>query len=312
MSNLSKAIVRFLDAKTSVRSEKTVIHYSQTLIPFSEFAAKEWPIQPETINAYLAAAKRRGCQANTIFGYYSALRSFFNWLQQHGQIETNPIPLVEKPQKARLIPRAAKEDALTKLFNRLYLLAANGQGHYQDVRDLAIFSLAFDTGLRVGEIVVLRPEDIDLEQRTAFIQGQKTYTNRVVVFHELTGYTLANWLQVRAEIPLSPNITALFVSQYRNVEWMGLTDWGVRQALKRRCEEVGIFTFGPHTLRHSYAVFALRNGANLLDVQRQLGHTSISTTARYTLVDDEDRVNRHAEHSPYSGLRRMLPGRGEL
>lgn len=300
---LQKAITRFLDAKASARAEKTLIHYSQTLIPFGEFAGGEWPVGPDTINGFLAAAKRRKCKPNTIFDYYAALRTFFNWLQQRGMIEQNPIPMVEKPPRTRLIPRAAKEDALQKLFDRLYTTAAAGRGHWQEVRDLAAFSLAFDTGLRVGEIVALTPADLDLKQRTVFIQGQKTYTNRIVVFHELTARTLEAWLYVRNELlPLPASVTALFVSQYRGQEWIAITDWGVRQALSRRCEEVGISTFGPHTLRHSYAVFALRNRANLLDVQKQLGHYNIATTARYTLVDDEDRVNRHSDHSPLSNL----------
>lgn len=298
---LKKATTYFLDAKGSIRSEKTVTSYSQVLIPFSEFAKGEWPVSPDTINAYLAAAKKRGCKPNTVWDYYRTLKIFFNWLQQRGLVEQNPVLLAERPTKERLIPRAPKELTLQKLFDRLYLIVDNGRGHWADTRDLAMFSLAFDTGLRVGELVGLTPADIDLERRTAFLEGHKTYTNRIVVFHEVTANILALWLAVREILPLPQEIKKLFVSDHRG-GWVAITDWGVRQALRRHCDSLGISINGPHTLRHAYAVYALRNRATLLDVQKQLGHLHISTTSRYTLVDDEDRGKRHDEHSPMAGL----------
>lgn len=313
LSPLDRATTDFLEAK-GLLSAKSVTYYALTLKSFAA-SYPNWPPKADDLNKFLLAAKRRGCKASTIHDYYRALRAWLNWLHERGRLEQNPMPLVEKPAKPRLLPRAPQEETLTKLFDHLRILAHDGRGHWTDVRDLAVWALAFDTGLRIGEIVALDPEDITIndKQRSAFINGQKTHFDRVVVFSPACAKVLLDWIQVRSGLgqlednPLPKEEVSLFVSFQRG-KWGRMTDGGFRQALKKLCkEELGIPHVNPHKMRHGYATYYLRHGGGLNDVQAQLGHASITTTARYVMADDIGRADRHKGFSP---LARLLEGEG--
>lgn len=311
-TTLERAVADFLEAKSG-KSPKTLQGYKSILYQFKAHSAG-WPPTPEAIDSFLNAAKARGLKATTIDDYYRSLKTWLSWLHKRGWLESNPIELAERPPRPHLIPRAPHRDNLRRLFNVLEMAALKGAGSWADIRDLAIFSLAYDTGLRVGELAALKVSDITIEKkrRHAFIPGRKTYNDRTVVFHKVTGKDVSRWLAARAKLPLSSNpassfgpklgppglrMDALFVSEHRG-KWRPFTDWGIRQALDRWCDAADIPHMSPHMLRHGYAVGVLRNRGDLLDIQKQLGHKHITTTARYTQVEDEGRQKRHKKRSP--------------
>jgi integrase/recombinase XerC len=304
---LNAAIADFLEAK-AIRATKTVTYYSLTLRAFAEnFPA--WPPKSADINKFLMAAQRRGCKATTVDDYYRAIRAWLNWLCAMDRLENNPILLVTKPSRPRILPRAPQETTLQKLFSHLGVLAHEGRGHWKDVQNLAAWSLAFDTGLRIGELVALDMEDITIDslRRSAFINGQKTHTDRIVVFSEPCAQAILNWQQVRTGLqdwkddPLPKAETALFTSWQRG-RWGRMTDWGFRQSLKEMCKELEIPHINPHKMRNAYATYYLRHGGALNDVQAQLGHASLTTTARYVMADDIGRGKRHEDFSPFDNL----------
>lgn len=291
----------FLDAKSG-KSPKTLRGYTSILRLFRNHVGPHaWPPTPEHIDSFLNDCKGRGLKEATVDTYYCILKSWCNWLYRRGWLDKNPIVLAEKPPHPRSLPRAPRLQVLQEFFDRLKVAAR--KGHWLDVRALALWGLAVDTGLRIGELTALTVNDVTLEKRrkSAFVKGAKTYQDRTVHFHKRTAKELKHWIKVRAELPLPPGLDALFICYVRG-KWKPLTSWGARQALSRRCEEWGLPHLRPHDFRHAHAVYWIREHGDLLDLQRQLGHTNLSTTERYTRVEDEERGKRHKKRS----IRRKL------
>lgn len=306
---IDRAITDFLQAKSG-KSPKTVLYYQTPLNQFRSFTGYLWPPTPESIDAFLYNCKQRGLKESSVEGYYKALKIWLTWLYKRGKLASNPIELAERPPAPKLLPRAPRLQELEKLFDYLEAVADKGRGHWLDVRALALWSLALDTGLRVGELAALSVKDIFIDEvarrgqkghRSALVKGGKTHTERVVVFHKRTARDIRRWLKVRTGLPFPPTLNALFVSHTRG-KWDALTTWGMRQDLAEHCQRAGITHLTPHQFRSGYAVYSIRNGADLLDVQRQLGHSNIATTSRYLRVDDTGRAERHDVSSPRGKL----------
>lgn len=294
----------FLTAKANTRAYKTFYFYSTGLYAYRDFAPQIWPPTPESIEAYLYSVKKRGLKETSIRGYYKALKIWCTWLVKRGKLTSNPFDQVERPPAPKLLPRVPKEPDLRRLFD--YLRAFAHTGHWPNVRALALWSLAFDTGLRIGELAALTVADVPDDGQTAFVRGGKTHTDRVVFFSQDVAVALRRWLSIRATLPLPANLEALWVDHFirsrHASEWRKFPTGGMRQELRELCLRAGCTHLNPHALRHGYAVYALRNHANISDIQRQLGHTNIATTSRYLMCDDTGRSERHDQHSPFANL----------
>lgn len=303
-SEIDQATGAFLTAKSG-KARKTIQFYELTLRQFRDYSGHAWPPTPEAINAYLSDCKSRKLTVSTIDTYFRALRGWLTWCHKHGYLADNPIELAEKPPHPKLIPRAPKVEILQRLFAFLEIAANKGKGHFLDVRALAIWSVALDTGIRIGELAALTLADVTLEKkrRSIFVAGAKTHQDRNVVIDKRTAKDLRRWLKVRARLPLPPDLDALWICYVRG-EWKGVGAPGIRQALARRCRELDLPHITPHQFRHAYAVMVLRKKGEgrLLDVQHQLGHQSLSTTSRYLRIDESERMRRHKDHSPRGDL----------
>lgn len=301
---LEQHIEIFLTAKASAKSYKTYYFYLTGLYRYRDFAPALWPPTPESIEAYLFSLKERGLKESSIRAYYKAVKIWCTWLVKRGKLASNPFDQVERPAAPKLLPRVPKEPALRRFFD--YLRASAHMGDWLNVRALALWSLAFDTGLRVSELAALTVADVPDDGRAALVRGGKTHTDRMVFFSPDVAVALSRWIRIRATLPLPPGLDALFVSLHRSSKlpskWRGFTTWGMRQDLKAHCCKADVPHLQPHSLRHGYAVFALRNGSNISDIQRQLGHTNIATTSRYLMCDDTGRSERHDAHSPFANL----------
>lgn len=294
----------FLEAKAG-KAPKTVTSYAGLLDLFRAFIGPgAWPVTPEHIDAFMADCKRRNLKVATIDSYFGIIRLWLGWLYKRGKITSNPIALAEKPPAPKSLPRAPRVDHLQEFFRRLDAVAGKGKGHWLDIRALAFWSLTLDTGCRISEITSLSLRDLTIEKghRCAFIQGGKTNRDRLVFFDKRVAKDLKRWLKVRATLPLPTGLNALFVCYVRG-KWGGLTSWGARQALTRRCDEWGLPHLRPHDFRRAYATYSLWQGANRMDVQKQLGHEHMATTERYVQqAQDKGRGKRHKKHSPRGKL----------
>lgn len=288
----------FLHAKAT-KADSTVDFYEVALRQFREHVGPHyWPVTDSAINSYLAACKKRGCKDGTLHAYYRTLRTWLNWLHRRGVISPNPIDLVEEPPQPKPLPKAPPEEDLEKLLAVLDPLCA--LGNWLAIRDRALLGLALDTGLRVSEVARLWVGDVDLKNRQISVARFKTHEGGMVVFSKDAGGVLSDYIQTRFSLGLPLAVQALFVSDRR----AALTASGLRQILKRRLKQAGVTRFNFHRLRHAYAILTLRNGGDLADIQAQLGHKNLATTAIYLKAEPAGRGKRHARSSPLAGLKK--------
>lgn len=309
---IAQHIKKFLQHKSS-RRPATLKFYRAGFKAYREYAGDAWPPTADLIDGFLADLKRQKYTDNTIFAYWRVIRAWCAWLYKSGVIDSNPIPLVDAPgQPRRKIPRSPKSDNLEIFFcfleDRVEQAAMSNHlaSEWRVVHDLAAFSLAYDTGLRLGELSALDLEDLDLEERTVLVRDSKTGDQRIVPFGKHTKGDLRLWLRVRAGLKLPETEAALFVSRRRIGGGFRRSEhWHIRNRLDELCELAGVDRFTPHMLRHAYANQSLSNGANLADLQASLGHASLKTTSIYTMMHLEQRRARSLETSPRSqGARR--------
>lgn len=299
---LAKHIQDFLDAK-SVWRPKTVQYYASPLRQYARHAGPNWPPTDTSVNSFLAAARRRGCKESTVFSYYCALKTWLEWLNKRNRIDNNPMDLVEAIRKPRPIPRGPAEEDVTRLLKYLKGLAESDTWIY--IRDLALLSLALDTGIREGEIARLKLGDIDWASRSINVnEDSKTHRARSVKFSTLADASLTRWKEKRSTLSIPANLKSVFLAVKGPSirEWHSLSAGGVYQILGRKLKQAGVDHFRFHSLRNAYAIYSLRNGASIEDVRKQMGHTNLATTALYTLSDDRGRGERHEQHTPLAGL----------
>lgn len=289
-------LVQFLDAKATL-SPKTLISYRNELSMFARHIGNRWPFTADDINSFLASKKAAGRGMSTITTYYRAINNFSTWLVKRQKLDTNPMDMAERPPNAKPLPRAPQKEDIQVLFS--WIQRRVGRGEWRGIRDVALFSLMIDTGLRVGEVSRLKLGDIDLTRRIVTLRNTKTRSDGTSVFGLGAAANLAAWLEARGKLELPADLkNCLFVGFVRG-KWLNLSENGIRQFLARCCREQDLPHLTPHQLRHGCAVFSLQAGANIIDVQKQLRHRTAQMTLRYLMMADEGREERHLEYSPF-------------
>ncbi|MEO7794186.1 MAG: tyrosine recombinase XerC [Thermoanaerobaculia bacterium] len=289
-------IARFLAHLEGERalSEHTLRAYEGDLVRFLDFLSVEYLSTPEeaidlatidaiAVRSFLAALARdhgRRSQGRAL----SALRTFFRWACRVGEASTNPAQRVRTPKAPQLLPRHLRPGEIEAL------LGAPAGDEPMAQRDRAILELLYATGLRVAELVGLDWRDLELKERVLRTLG-KGGKERMVPFGRPAQAALRAWrtgwstLRERRAADLSaPAEEPLFI----NLRGERLTDRSVRRVLDRYVAATATASgVHPHTLRHTFATHLLECGADLRAIQELLGHSSLSTTQRYTHVDIE-------------------------
>ncbi len=241
---------------------------------------KDWTdVTRDHIISYILEMKEREYASSTIARKVAAVKSFFKFLEETGQIKTNPANDLETPRAEKHLPATISAEEVDKL------LAAPSDSTPAGLRDRAMLELLYATGLRVSELVSLNVNDVDLDEGTVRCMG-KGKKERVLPLYDRARAALYKYLEHGRPKLLGEgnNQDALFL----NRRGARLTRQGLWLIIKRYVEQVGITeNVTPHTLRHSFATHMLRGGADLREVQQMLGHANISTTQIYTQVTDE-------------------------
>lgn len=207
----------------------------------------------------------------------SSLRGFYKYLANKGIVKTNMFTIVNGPKKAKKLPRYFEYNELEELFNACDLDDILG------LRDRLILEMLYATGVRVGELVNIKLNDINKSTKTILILG-KGNKERYVKYGDYCQDILNLYLD-KAYPKLNMNNTDyLFLNKNGGV----LTDRGVRYILDKIIEKTSINKhISPHMIRHSFATHLLNNGADILSVQKLLGHESIKATQIYTHVSTD-------------------------
>lgn len=206
----------------------------------------------------------------------AAIRTFLRFLVREGLIPSNPAAGLRAPKAEKTLPKALSVDEMDRFFTR----TAD-----QRKRDLAMFELLYSSGLRVGELTSLDVHDVDLTSGWVRVIG-KGNKERYVPVGSKAVQALKDYLPVRDLIIESNPVLATARPLFLNARGTRLSSRSVRRILKSFLTAANLGRdVSPHAFRHSFATHLLQSGADLRSIQELLGHSSLSTTQRYTKVD---------------------------
>lgn len=277
---------RWLDELLAVRglSPMTVDSYRQDIASLSSFleesglgdcTAKQAlsRLDDEQLLLFVVWLRRRGDGKRTLARRLSCLRGFLGWCVDLGLMEGNPAELLDGPKLPRVLPNVLTRQEVLSLIDAPDTRTRLGR------RDHAMLELMYASGLRVSELVHLRPLDIDLQSGVVRVFG-KGRKERLVPMHARAVAVMDDYLRsVRPEF--MPQESVVFL----NRSGMGLTRQAVWKLIRRYALEARIGRdISPHTMRHTFATHLLEGGADLRTVQMLLGHSDLAATEFYTHV----------------------------
>lgn len=266
-------------------SQNTIAAYRNDLQQFIAYLAAapaedqvapigEWADLTEAhLGAYLLHLRTRDYAASTVARKTAALKSFSAYLRKTAVVGEGIGANLSSPRVDKYMPRAISRDEVVRLLGQP---AESTPDRPESIRDRAMLSLLYDTGMRVSELVALDVDHVDLQAATVQCQGKAGRT-RIVPIGPAAAAAVGDYLGGARERLTTSDTPSLFV----NHRGGRLTRQGFWLILKSYAQRAGIDDITPHTLRHSFAAHALSQGAELSDIQKQLGHVSISTTQIY-------------------------------
>jgi integrase/recombinase XerC len=311
-----KAFVEFLSLNRHA-SAHTVRNYEGDVAQFVNYLAlargrrpselRPGDIDPASVRGFLAELHARGNARSSAARRASAIRTFVRYLRREGLLDADPAALVVSPRRDQRLPTHLSEPEMDAL------LATPDESTPLGCRDRAILELFYASGVRLGELVALDLEDINLSSRIVRVMG-KGRKERLVPFHDTAASALEAWLQDRERVlDGDASVAARRRAGERDGRGTARNRGARRWRTRGRDEESPLFVnyrgerlgarsvhrlvrryvalcstrFGisPHALRHSFATHLLEAGADLRAIQELLGHVQLGTTQRYTHVN---------------------------
>lgn len=275
-------------------STNTISAYRNDLNQFvtfveSKLGLSSWRELAEThLTSCQLDLRDRGYANSTVARKTAAIRSFCGYLVAEGILRSDPSSALPSPRVAKSVPRAMTRDEVDVLLEKASL--SDGA---EGVRDATMLQLLYASGLRVTELVNLNVEDVDVENASIRCQGRQGRDRSIDLMREVAETLRAYVDTARPAIRQHDQEQALFL----NHRGQRLTRQGFWLILKGYAQQAGIGEITPHTLRHSFATHQLLDGKELSDVQRALGHVSISTTQVYEQLADQMK-NRTSASEP--------------
>jgi integrase/recombinase XerC/integrase/recombinase XerD len=274
-------------------SPATLRAYRRDLLELADWATTERHEPGELVyrdlRRFAAALSERRLARTTIARKLAATRGFHAHLVATGRADSNPADLLPPTKTGSRLPRVLARDEMADLLDRIPARTP------LEVRDRALFELAYSSGLRAEEIVTLDLDGLDFESEIARVTGKGRKT-RLVPIGEPAQAALRRYLDVgRHALGPPREEQALFVS--RRGRRLSASD--VRRRLNKWVREAALAgRISPHTLRHSFATHLLEGGADLRAIQELLGHSSVSTTQIYTRVEPSRLRQEYAKSHP--------------
>ncbi len=302
---MQRLIARYLAhlAEERALSPHTVRAYAGDLERFLGFLAGDFLNQsPESVRpaavdtlavrSFLAHLSRSGVGRRSQGRALSVLRSLFKFACREGELLTNPAAGIRTPKHPKHLPRHLRPGEVETLIEQ-----PEG-GDDLALRDRAFLELLYASGLRVGELVSLDWNDLDLDGRVLRVLG-KGGKERMVPFGKPAAEALRAWRRAAASRPAPDarerDVDAVFL----NSRGGRLTDRSVRRLLDRYADSAQLPPgIHPHTLRHTFATHLLEGGADLRAIQELLGHSSLATTQKYTHLEIERLLQVYREGHP--------------
>jgi integrase/recombinase XerC/integrase/recombinase XerD len=273
--------VRFdRDLRRRGAAERTRRAYGADVSELAMWAAAQG-LEPAAVTyralrRYAARLSDGGAAPRTLARKLASVRAFFRSMVEHGDMGSNPADLLPSPKLPHDLPRTLRSADVASLLDRI------PAGTPLEVRDRALFELAYACGLRAEELVNLDAGSVDFDAEQIRVEGKGGRT-RFVPAGEPALRALGSYLErARPALAGGASDPALFLSK----SGRRLSTSDVRRRLRRWARHAAAQGHvHPHALRHSFATHLLEGGADLRAIQELLGHASISTTQVYTRVE---------------------------
>lgn len=260
-------------------SENTLNSYLRDLEAFLAYLSENkiknaLTVKRITIDSYIEHLKDLGRADSTISRTAAALRKFYGYMELKGRIKENPVSGVEIPRVKKKIPEALTTREIVKLLNQPKTIDLKG------IRDKAMLELLYATGIKVSELISLSLRDIDIKGGMLSCSNERN--ERYIPIGNEAADALDNYIRkARIYMVKDSKVKNLFV----NCSGAPLTRQGFWKILRGYAQSAGIKTeINAQTLRNSFAVHLLQNGADINAVSEMLGHNDVVTTRVYNQV----------------------------
>ncbi len=240
------------------------------------------------VRGFVSHLHQKGYNKSSISRKLAALRSFFRFLCRQNYLAHNFAKAVRTPKLGSRLPGVLQEDEVAGLLEIEFDAGPAG------ARDRAILELLYATGMRVGELAHLHLAQIDFDSRMIRVTG-KGNKERMVLFGQKAHEALRDYLEIRSGLLRHLDSQYLFL----NLKGDRLSETRIRQILKAYVRKTALQkNVSPHTLRHSFATHLLNSGADLRWIQELLGHSSLSTTQKYTHLSIDQLLKTYQKAHP--------------
>ena len=239
-------------------------------------------ISKEVLEAYIGML-HRGFKPKTVKRKIASLKAFFHYLEYKDMIVTNPfnrmrVKFREPVILPKTIPLSTVERFLVIMY-REYAETTTAFRKQNTLRDIAVIELLFATGMRISELCALRPEDVNLQERTILIYGKGAKERRIQIGSEAVADILEKYQWEYHEEMKKSN--RFFVNQ----SGAPVSDQAIRRMINRYSQQAGIeLHITPHMFRHTFATCLMEEDVDIRYIQEMLGHSSINITQIYTHV----------------------------
>lgn len=297
---LNSAISEYLLYLDAVRglSANSVLGYKKDLDYLMLFVGKDVDIKDvtkENLLFCIGELSKKKMAATSINRFIAALRTFFAYCKKFQYIPKNPAIELKTVRIPKKIPRFLTANEMNSLCNQPELKELLWTS-----RDCAIFEMLYSSGCRVSELANLKFSDF-MEGFTKAIVKGKGNKDRVVYFAKEAQAALKIYLDDRKKILLEKKVENELEYIFINQKGNRLSAAGIRWIVSRYSGVEGTnHHISPHAFRHTFATQLLSNGADVRAVQELLGHSSISTTQRYTHITTEKLIEIYNKAHPHS------------
>ena len=276
MLDLIQAYENYL-SKVKHASTNTIASYMRDIRQFSQWLKKTEGVDvieatQLNISDYLQSQENEGRSGATVSRNLASLKNFYLYLVSSGFLESTPVSDIHVDRGEKKLPQILSSREVELLLSQPVCIDAKGY------RDKAMLEVMYATGMRVTELISLDVDDVNLDLGIIKCNGAKK--SRVIPLYPMALRALSVYIRdIRDSMVLDPDETALFV----NVGGVRMSRQGFWKILKHYQDTAHIEKeITPHTLRHSFAVHLLENGADIGSLQELMGHCDISSTQMYT------------------------------
>lgn len=293
--HFNDGIVEFgFDCKARKLSDKSISNYQKQLRYLLRYLEAEFQVnQVEEVRSFhikqfLVDMADKGRKPQYINDLLKVFKTFFNYMKKEGYIKERPTASIHNMKQPKVKIITFSEDEIRKMLH--YYQGRN----FLNIRNRTMIALFFDTGMRLTEVMTLRPEQIREDSIIVHGKGNKERLVPVSAYlaKALMQYQMVREAYFEAKLPER----YLFVSK----NGRKLTQEAITKVLKKAAAGVGVncnVRVSPHTCRHTFAHLQLKNGLDLYSLSRLMGHESVAITQRYLEGIKDDQVLRKAQKS---------------